>query len=135
LRIEGGCHCGAVTYEAEIDPAQVVICHCTDCQALTGSPFRVTVIAATDQVRMTGQLPRIYVKTGDNGRPRRQSFCADCGSPLFTTGEGQDAQETGLRWGSIRQRDALVPRAQIWCRSAVPWIDRIASLPGVPTDG
>jgi hypothetical protein len=46
MHIDGQCHCGRVTYQAEIDPERVSICHCTDCQALTGSPYRVTVICS-----------------------------------------------------------------------------------------
>jgi len=42
MEIDGQCHCGRVTYRADIDPAKVSICHCTDCQNLTGSPYRVT---------------------------------------------------------------------------------------------
>jgi hypothetical protein len=38
MKIDGGCHCGTVTYRADIDPGQVSVCHCTDCQTLTGSP-------------------------------------------------------------------------------------------------
>jgi hypothetical protein len=133
MLIDGQCHCGRVTYEAEIDPDQVSICHCTDCQALTGSPYRVTVICSADQVRMTGGRARIYSKTGDNGRPRFQHFCAECGSPLFTSGEG-GPDDWGIRWGSIRQRGQLRPARQIWCRSAVPWINDLAGLPGRPGD-
>ena len=33
LKSDGGCHCHNLTYEAEIDPEQVEICHCTDCQS------------------------------------------------------------------------------------------------------
>ena len=43
MKIQGACHCGDISYEAIIDPARVSICHCTDCQALTGSAYRVTV--------------------------------------------------------------------------------------------
>ncbi len=32
MRIDGQCHCGHVSYEAEIDPDRVSICHCTNCQ-------------------------------------------------------------------------------------------------------
>ncbi len=46
MKIDGHCHCGLVTYEADIDPKRVSICHCTDCQSLTGSPYRVTVICS-----------------------------------------------------------------------------------------
>jgi hypothetical protein len=40
MKIDGQCHCGMVSFEATIDPARVSVCHCTDCQTLTGSPFR-----------------------------------------------------------------------------------------------
>jgi hypothetical protein len=133
MNIEGQCHCGAVTYQADIDPERVSICHCTDCQVLTGSPFRVTVICSGDQIRMTGKPPKIYPKTGDNGRTRFQHFCPECGSPLFTSGEG-GPEDWGIRWGSIRQRDQLQPMRQIWCGSAVPWINHLKGLPGRPTD-
>src|SRR5260370_30195990 len=88
MNIDGQCHCGSVTYQAEIDPERVSICHCTDCQVLTGSPYRVTAICSGDQIRMTGKVPKVYAKTGDNGRTRFQHFCPECGSPLFTSGEG-----------------------------------------------
>ncbi len=133
MKIDGQCHCGAVTYEAEVDPQQVSICHCTDCQTFTGSPYRVTVICSAEQVRMTGQPPKIYAKTGDNGRTRFQHFCGECGSPLFTSGEG-GPDDWGIRWGSIRQRDQLKPMRQIWCRSAAPWINDLKGLPGRLTD-
>jgi len=40
MKIDGRCHCGLITYEKEIDPEKVMICHGTDCQTLTGSAFR-----------------------------------------------------------------------------------------------
>lgn len=130
MKIDGRCHCGLVTFEAEIDPEQVSICHCTDCQTLTGSPYRVTVLCSREQIRLTGNTPRIYTKVGDNGGKRPQHFCPDCGSPLFTSGEDDGPLDWGIRWGSIRQRDKLKPRRQIWCRSAAPWINDLAKLPG-----
>jgi hypothetical protein len=43
MKVEGSCHCGQISFEAEVDPLTVSICHCTDCQTLTGSAYRVTV--------------------------------------------------------------------------------------------
>ena len=45
MKVEGRCHCGKITYEAVVDPAKVSICHCTDCQMLTGSAYRASVPA------------------------------------------------------------------------------------------
>jgi len=131
MKIDGQCHCGLVTYEADIDPLKVSICHCTDCQTLTGSPYRVTAICSGEQIRMTGKPTQTYVKTGDNGRRWFQHFCGQCGSPLFTEGGPDD---WGIRWGSIRQRAQLKPTRQIWCRSAAPWINDLAGLPGQLTE-
>ena len=134
MKIDGQCHCGHVRFEAEIDSARVSVCHCTDCQMLTGSPYRVTVLASRDSIRHTGNPPKVYIKTADNGRKRLQYFCPECGSPMFTTGEGGDAADWGIRWGSIRQRRELTPKRQIWCRSAMPWLDTLANLPRRETE-
>jgi hypothetical protein len=41
MRIDGRCHCGFITYQAEIDPDSVMLYQCTDCQTLMGSAFRI----------------------------------------------------------------------------------------------
>ena len=120
MKIAGGCHCGAIGYEAEVDPGMVSICHCTDCQTLTGSAFRVVVPAKRETFRLRGE-PRIYVKTGESGRKRAQAFCSVCGTPIYSS-DVKDPQVFNLRVGAIRQRAELTPKMQIWCRSALPWV-------------
>jgi hypothetical protein len=134
MRIDGQCHCGHVRYEAEIDPERVAICHCTDCQALTGTAYRVTVAARRDDIRLTGAPTKVYEKLADNGRKRLQHFCPECGSPLFTAGEGEHGAIWGIRWGSIRQRAELEPKRRIWARSALPWMSHIGDLPAQERD-
>jgi hypothetical protein len=56
MRVNGSCHCGQITYEAEVDPARVGVCNCTDCQVLSGSAFRVSVPAPAQNV---GAVPGI----------------------------------------------------------------------------
>ncbi len=134
IRIDGQCHCGTVTYEAEIEPEDVSICHCTDCQRLTGSAFRVTVSTPADQFRLTGKPPKRYEKRADNGARRLQFFCGDCGSPIYTTGKGNGCGNGRHPLGSINQRSQLKPKHKIWCSSAVDWLSGIPNLPGRPGD-
>ena len=134
MKVDGQCHCGQVRFAAEIDPERVSVCHCTDCQRLTGSPYRVTVLTSRESIRLAGNPPKAYLKVADSGGKRVQYFCPDCGTPLFTGGEGADTEDWGIRWGSIRQRRELTPKRQIWCRSAVPWLDSVASLPRTETE-
>ena len=129
MRIDGQCHCGFVTYEAQIDPEEVGICHCIDCQQLTGSAYRVTATAKREDFRLTGGEPKLYAKRGDSGAKSLQFFCPNCGSPCYRTGEGEDAAEIGIRLGTINQRHALTPKRQSWRGSALPWVDEIGRLP------
>jgi hypothetical protein len=129
MHIDGECHCGQVTYEADIDPREITICHCTDCQRLTGTAYRVTVTAPLEKFRITFGDPREYVKIADNGRRRMQYFCSNCGSPIYTTGELQHAAQVGIRLGTINQRQDLKPRAQFWCSSELRWAQDLRALP------
>lgn len=133
MKIDGQCHCGRISFTATVDPARVSICHCTDCQTLTGSPFRITVLTARDNVRLGGAAPKMYVKVGDSGGKRRQYFCGVCGTPMFASGD-DETSEWGIRWGCIRQRTDLGPKRQIWRRSAVPWLSEVDRLPSRVVD-
>ncbi|HEY4941990.1 MAG TPA: GFA family protein [Rhizomicrobium sp.] len=130
MKIAGGCHCGAIAYEAEVDPEMVGICHCTDCQTLSGSPYRVTLPTPTQNFRLLRGAPKVYVKTADSGTPRAQAFCADCGTPLYASAP-QNPPTVSLRWGAIRQRAQLPPRRQIWCTSAAPFARDLGGIPSV----
>jgi hypothetical protein len=130
MKIDGRCHCGAITVEGEADAEKVAICHCTDCQTGTGSAFRISIPIPGVTFKMTGK-PATYLKTtAESGKPRLQAFCGSCGSPIYSTtpGEGQQASYM-VRVGILRQRDQLKPRRQQWFRSARAWVTDLASLP------
>jgi hypothetical protein len=120
MKIDGGCHCGRITYEATVNAEHVRICHCSDCQALSGSPYRTGVSANKAHFRILTGQPRVYVKTAQSGARRAQGFCGDCGTHLYACAE-HDPQVFSIRTGTARQRDQLVPTKQIWCRSAQSW--------------
>lgn len=128
MKIDGGCHCGNIRYEAEVDPAKVVVCHCSDCQTLSGSAFRTVLPTTPGTFKLLSGTPKIYVKTGDSGNQRDQTFCPDCGTPIYSAPTGADEVVVGLRVGTIRQRDQLVPRDQYWFRSAQGWIQDLATM-------
>lgn len=128
MKVDGGCHCGAITYEAEIDPAKVVICHCTDCQTLSGSAFRTVALTYEDAFTLRSGAPKIYVKTAQSGAKRQQSFCPECGTPIYSTSNEAGPKIYGLRVGSIRQRDQLVPQLQLWTRSQQHWLDKQSTM-------
>jgi len=132
MKVDGQCHCGAIKFEAEIDPERVVICHCTDCQALSGTAFRMVAFTLEDALSFDSAEPKVYVKTAQSGNLRAQGFCGDCGSPIYATSVGDGPKVYGLRAGTLNQRELLKPGKQVWRRSALEWVDDIGSLPAVP---
>jgi hypothetical protein len=67
MNIEGGCHCSEITFSAEVNPDQVIVCHCSDCQSLSGSPYRTIVPALEGKFQIESGSPKIYVKTAEDG--------------------------------------------------------------------
>jgi hypothetical protein len=129
MHVDGTCHCGDITYTAEIDPAKVIICHCTDCQVLSSSAFRMVVLAEKGSFQLLSGTPTIYVKIADSGRKRAHAFCPRCGTHMYATPAVAKPEQFGLRVGSIRQRAQLQPARQLWCKSAFGWVDDISSIP------
>jgi hypothetical protein len=130
MKIDGGCHCGYITYEAEADPEKAAICHCTDCQTLSGSAFRTVLPVTSESLKMTGE-PTIYVKTGESGNKRQQAFCPRCGSPIYSAPPGDGPKVHFIRLGTVRQRAEIVPKSQVWARSKQAWVDGIGAFRSV----
>ncbi|HXC49509.1 MAG TPA: GFA family protein [Candidatus Limnocylindrales bacterium] len=128
--VHGRCHCGEIAYEADVDPERAGICHCTDCQMLSGSAYRVAVLADRDSFSITRGHPKIYVKTAESGNRRAHAFCSNCGTPVYSSAV-TDPPTYALRVGCLDQRAELAPKRQIWCASAVPWSSDLSALPKI----
>jgi hypothetical protein len=128
MKIDGGCHCGQITFEAEVDPNAMFICHCTDCQTLTGSAYRAVISASAAHFVLRTGTPKSYVKTAESGNKRRHAFCGNCGTPIYACAV-DDPQSYSLRIGAITQRSAFSPQRQIWRGSALNWVDTLAAVP------
>jgi hypothetical protein len=133
MKVDGNCHCGKIAFEAEVDPATLNICHCTDCQRLSGSAFRASIPAPAAQFALLRGEPKSYVKTAESGAKRRHAFCGDCGTPIYACAI-DNPQSYTLRIGAINERAAFSPRLQIWRRSALAWVDTLAGVPASEKD-
>jgi hypothetical protein len=131
MKVDGQCHCGKITYTAEVDPAKVRICHCTDCQTITGSVYRTNVPAPAASFKLLTGQPKLYLKTtAASGNPRVHAFCPDCGTSIYAAAP-ENTSSYSLRIGALKQRAQLRPSQQIWFRSAVPWAQDLREVPQV----
>jgi hypothetical protein len=136
MKVEGACHCGYVTFEAEIDPETALICHCTDCQTLSGSAFRTAVRSYPGTFALRSGTPTLYLKsTADSGAKREHAFCPRCGTPIYGTSVDDEPKPYSLRLGTLRLREAVAPKRQMWTRSRAGWLDRLGALVAVEKQG
>ena len=126
MKVDGSCYCGSITFEGEVDPNGVNVCHCTDCQNLTGSPFRTSILTPAAHFRISG-TPKTFVKTAESGTQRIHAFCPECGTPVYATAISNPTTYT-LRLGTLKQRAQLKPKKQIWARSTLPWFKDLSGV-------
>ncbi len=131
MKVQGRCHCGQITYQADVDPEKICLCNCADCQMLTGSAFRISVPVQSAGFQLLKGQPKTYIKTADSGTKRAHSFCPNCGTPVYACADVADPPTYSLRVGCLDQRAQLPPKRQIWCKSALPWAKNLAGLPGI----
>jgi hypothetical protein len=129
MEINGTCHCGAITFTAEVDPEQVLLCHCTECQTLSGTAHRSVAPSIADSFRLLCGELTTYIKIAEDGTPREQTFCPRCGNPIYAGPIAGQSGMLGIRVGAIAQRDQLPPRRQYYCGSAQHWVQDLSPLP------
>lgn len=129
MKVEGQCHCGAIAFEAQVQPGSMTVCHCTDCQTHSGSAFRANISAPAASFRLLKGEPRTYIKTAASGARRVLAFCANCGSPLYACAE-QNPTAYSLRIGTLKQRHAIgPPQRQIWTQRRLAWVELPQDVP------
>ena len=128
MKVSGRCYCGQISFEAEIEPDKVRVCHCTDCQTLSGSAFRTNVPVVPGTFVLNKGEPKTFLKSADSGNRIVHAFCPDCGTPIYSAVPGEPPAYS-LRVGTLDRRAELVPSRQIWWHSALPWTSDL-NLPG-----
>ena len=131
MRIDGACHCGNISYEAEIDPEAVIICHCTDCQTNSATAFRYGVLVAAADFKLLTGTPKRYLKTAESGRQRALAFCGDCGTQLSFE---SPKWTINIAIGAFDHPEKIVPALQIGLDTKLPYVDGLADLPDRPPE-
>ena len=65
ITVDGRCHCGSIEVTAQVDPGMVLVCHCTDCQMISGGPYRAVAISDAEDFSITG-TPSEYIKVAES---------------------------------------------------------------------
>jgi len=88
-KMTGGCACGRIRFEAEIDSDEAYLCHCRMCQRASGNVSLAMKNVPQADVRWSHE-PDWYRSSAIAQRP----FCAGCGTSLgFRYDTGTDKMD------------------------------------------
>lgn len=77
----GSCNCGSISFELDVTPSDVYICHCSICRKATGSGGIAVTVVPNASFRWLGVVA--HLKTWSKpGHDWATSFCDNCGSAL-----------------------------------------------------
>ena len=81
-RIAGRCACGAISYTNTAKPEFTLICHCRQCQRISGSGHAAQFAVTAANTVIEGDV-RYYDQTADSGNTVSSGFCATCGNSML----------------------------------------------------
>ncbi|MES2535716.1 MAG: GFA family protein [Pseudomonadota bacterium] len=83
MKLNGGCYCGQVRYEAVGEPLFRVQCHCRECQYISGGNPNVIMGMPESGFTYTKGAARKF-RRSDLDQPVTREFCPECGTHLLT---------------------------------------------------
>lgn len=81
--ISGGCLCGDIRFQTTSEPAMQLLCHCTDCQKISGAAAYAAYVVPLDSLDVTAGKPAHYDVTATSGRTNSRHFCPTCGTRVW----------------------------------------------------
>lgn len=108
----GGCLCGAVRYEINMDGANTGNCHCRDCQKNSGGPFMTFTTPAPGRLKWLSE-PGGEAHASDIARRR---FCNQCGTPM-TWESLSDKNDMAVSTGTLDDPEGVEILYEIYTRT------------------
>jgi hypothetical protein len=118
--ITGRCLCGSVEYTYSGSAGPAGYCHCVDCRRRSGSAFGVSVRLDKAGFSISRGHVKGFTKLAQSGTELTRHFCAECGSPIFTSSPRHPAH-IFVQAGSLDDAGVVLPVHEAWTSSSVAW--------------
>lgn len=120
IEAPGRCRCERAGFVLREEPIAFYLCHCTRCQAESGSAFGQSMLVRREAVtEVTGPV-REHGCEGPAGEVFVLSHCGNCLTVLWGS-QPEMPQVCGLNAGCLEDTGGLTPYGNMWTRSARPW--------------
>jgi hypothetical protein len=119
--LSGGCQCGACRYETSGPPLFGYVCHCLECQRLSGSAFSASIIVLDDALSVTGPVTT-WLREGPDNPPLEATLCSICGVRLFHRAVPPEPIAR-IKAGTLDDTSWFRPAAEFFTKRRLGWVD------------
>jgi hypothetical protein len=123
------CACRQLQAEADGEPIIVSMCHCTECQRRTGSPFGVGAWYPKEKVRIRGEA-KTFVRPVEN-RTVTNHFCPNCGGTMLWEASKRQGL-IGVAVGMFGEPEFPPPHRSIYENTKHRWLEFTAAMEHLP---
>lgn len=128
----GSCLCGAFRFEVTGPLENVRLCHCDFCRKGNGTAFSANCTIPIERFTVLedkGTLRRFEASPG-----AWRNFCGNCGSPVFSKVDGDDAH-IRIRLGTLERGTQADVVGHVWTWSKASWDEIHDDLPAFEQGG
>jgi len=122
--LTGRCECRAVQYRVTDAFLYAANCHCSNCRAGTGSPFKAFAGIERDKLEVLDGAETLLVWGNDRDNHTR---CGICGSLLYSV--VREGAYVHVALGSLVDEPSVHPSEHIFVGSKAPWFEITDKLP------
>lgn len=120
-KLSGSCLCGKVTYTLNNDFKRFYLCHCRQCQKITGSAHVAHLFTDPDNIQwLSGQT--LLKRFESPQRDFTKVFCNECGCGLPFVNKSGKALIVPA--GSLDGEPNISPNANIFWDERAAWYDQ-----------
>ncbi|WP_299075639.1 GFA family protein [uncultured Paraglaciecola sp.] len=117
-KLEGGCFFRSVEYVVEDNFSKLIVCHCTQCQQITGSSQASNLLTDLDNIIWLRGKEKL-IRYDDPERDFTKVFCSQCGSGLPFVNKSNT--HLIVPAGSLRQSPSFKTRVNLFPSEQPSW--------------
>ena len=125
--ITGSCFCGAVKYEADAEILGAGLCHCRQCQHITGGTSWPFIVVPSESLKVSGNLQE-FTRIGSSGKQVHAGFCPSCSTTLFGRPEVWPHIRT-ISASTLDHNEKFEPKMHAWTEDAPEWETFVSNIP------
>ena len=123
--INGSCLCGQVTFQMDDDFRTYNLCHCSQCQKISGSAHMSNLFTRPQNIEWLSGQDHI-VRYDVPGRQIRSEFCDKCGSPVpYIT---HSEQNLIVPAGALESAPSMSPEQVIFWHERMEWYEDVEKV-------